>query len=163
MKKLMFAMLFVPLFGFAQTTGQQVENAIDNATDLLNIVSGHEPQADYNKIIAYLAANKPGYICANTFAQYKKYEENLCVLDTAKKTVFIYYFYKEKLSRVPVLMDGNCASCKVNGSVTYDELLQKALDSEIYASMLSSYKSYLPYLIYNKDYISWIVKTNGKK
>ncbi len=48
MKKLLFILLLLPWMANGQTTGQKVADGIEAASDLLDILNGNDPQANYD-------------------------------------------------------------------------------------------------------------------
>jgi len=147
---------------YSQTTGQKVEAGIEAANDLLDILNGNDPQANYDSWKSYIAKQYPDYICMMNFSFYKKNAEHFCFFVPSKKTVFIFWATDNKKYRIPVLLDDTCSSCKIKGSISYNDLQTKALDYDSYTKALDAYRNYAPYLLFNKSYINWLVKVSTK-
>ena len=162
MKKLLFILLLLPWMTNGQTTGQKVADGIEAASDLLDILNGNDPQANYDSWKTYIGKTYPDYICMMNFSFYKKNNERFCFFSPSKRSIFIYWADGDKKYRIPVIIDDTCQRCKIKGTVTYNDLQTKSLDYDSYSNALSAYRAYVPYLLYNKSYISWLTKLNNR-
>lgn len=162
MKKMILLLLLAfPVFCFSQTTEKKAKEITETATEIMDALDGINPAEDYIKINDHITKTFETSINKTTLNDYKKNGHFLLFFYSPKKTIFIFYLYKNQIYRRPILLDPTCQECKATGTMTYSELESKALVSLFSEKMKNAVAPFLASLIYHPDFITYM-KNNNK-